>query len=404
MVLDCVWATGHLPLKQSNMALFAVPFQPTVAFISGVVSHLGFFRFGEHHLRAMRYILTAVTIFVFSVFAQNHLFQLSFLTAAYNSASLAGWYFAGLYSSLIIFRVFFHPLRNFPGPLGCKISSAWFSSYLGKRDAFRQLQKLHQQHGKFLRIGSNDLSITHPEAVQAIYGSTSKCRKAPWYDLTPATVSLQSTRDKKLHSQRRRVWSTAFGDRNLRDYEQRMAGYRALLVKAVEQSSGRPMDMAKWFNLYSFDVMGDLAFGSSFHMLETSKEHYAVALLNDGLKPLSYMLPPWIFRFVTAIPGATRDWWRFIGYCNMRLDERMKVSLETYRLFQNDQSDTRPEEGRHPRSHELSPSSPRKRDASRSRPVAARGRLTTHRRRRERYDIAHTIRRLQAAGPESAPH
>ncbi|KAM7185435.1 cytochrome P450 [Naviculisporaceae sp. PSN 640] len=307
------------------MASLAVPFGPVVAFVSGVTSHLAFFRIGEHHLHGRTYILTAIAIFIFSVSAQSYLFEIPFSLATSNSKYFSIWYFTGLYSSLMIFRVFFHPLRNFPGPLGCKISSAWFATYLGKQDSFHQLEKLHQRYGKFLRIGSNDLSITHPQAVQAIYGNTSKCGKAQWYDLTRPMVSLENTRDKKLHGQRRRLWSGAFGDKSLRDYEQRMARYRALLVKAIEQSSGQPMDMAKWFMLYTFDVMGDLAYGSSFQMLETSKEHDAIKLLNDGLKPVSYMLPMWFFRVVTAIPGATRDWWRFIDYCNMRLDQRMKT-------------------------------------------------------------------------------
>ncbi|KAM7199177.1 cytochrome P450 [Rhypophila sp. PSN 637] len=311
------------------MKKFTMTFEPVVAFTTGVVSHLAFFRIGEHHLQGMTYILTAFTVFTLSIITQNHFLGFDLLAAISDSTFLASLYFSGVYTSLLIFRVFFHPLRTFPGPLGSKISSAWFETYLSKQDSFRQLERLHQQHGDFLRIGSNDLSIAHPQAVQAIYGGNSKCRKAQWYDLTYPVVSLQSTRDKRLHSQRRRIWSGAFGDKNLRDYEHRMARYRALLLKAIEQSGGQPMDMAKWFNLYTFDVMGDLAYGSSFHMLETSKEHEAITLLNSGLTPLSYMLPMWCFRVVTAIPGMTRDWWRFIGYCNSRLDQRMQGKMDT---------------------------------------------------------------------------
>ncbi|KAJ5490298.1 Cytochrome P450 [Penicillium expansum] len=142
-------------------------------------------------------------------------------------------------------------------------------------------------------------------------------------------VSLQSTRDKPLHDQRRRIWSGAFGDRNLRDYEKRMVQYRALLVKAIDKSENQPIDMAKWFNLYTFDVMGDLAFGASFNMLETSKEHEAIRLLNSGLTPLAYMLPMWFFRFMTAIPGMARDWWRFRSYSTSQMEKRIKMKPNT---------------------------------------------------------------------------
>ncbi|KAJ8123663.1 hypothetical protein ONZ43_g442 [Nemania bipapillata] len=297
-------------------------------FVVGVTSHLAFFRVGEHHLYSSRYVLAAITAFVLSIFIHSYFFQLSSRIATFRTLVIASSYFGGLYSSLVLFRVFFHPLRNFPGPLGCKVSSAWFATYTRKQDAFRQLLKLHQKYGQFLQIGSNDLSIAHPRAVQAIYGLDSKCRKADWYDLTHPMVSLQSTRDDGLHSHRRRIWSTAFGHRNLVDYDERMAWYRELLVKAIEDSDGRSMDVTKLFKSYSFDVMGELAFGRSFGMLETNEEHEAVKLLNAGLFALGYKLPMWFFRLVTSIPGATKDWWGFISYCISQLEARMEAKKD----------------------------------------------------------------------------
>ncbi|TGJ84039.1 hypothetical protein E0Z10_g4725 [Xylaria hypoxylon] len=303
------------------------------AFVAGITSHLAFFRIGEHHLYSTRYVLAAILAFAISTTVQSRFFQFSSHGAALGTLGIATSYFGGLYSSLIIFRLFFHPLNKFSGPLGCKISSAWFTTYLSRRDAFRQLLKLHQKHGNFLRIGSNDLSIAHPKAVQAIYGLGSQCRKADWYDLTYPMVSLQSTRDDELHSKWRRVWSTAFGDRNLRDYEQRMLRYRAILIKAIEDSAGQSMDMTKWFGYYSFDVMGELAFGRSFEMLETTKEHEAIKLLNAGTLALSLKLPMWFFRLLVSIPGATKDWWVFIRYCISQLDNRINAKGDTKDLM-----------------------------------------------------------------------
>ncbi|KAI0451704.1 cytochrome P450 [Xylaria acuta] len=298
------------------------------ASVAGVTSHLAYFKVGEHHMYGPRYVLAVILAFSISTIVQSRLFQFSNQVAALKTLALAASYFTGLYSSLVTFRIFFHPLGRFPGPLGFKVSSAWFATRLIGRDAFRQLLKLHHEHGNFIRIGSNDLSIAHPKAVQAIYGPGSKCRKSDWYDLTRPMVSLQSTRDDALHTKRRRLWSTAFGDRHLRDYEERMVQYRVLLVKAIEDSDDRPIDLAKWFNLYNFDIMGDLAFGHSFDMLKTSKEHYAIKLLNTGLTPLSFKLPIWLFRLLVAIPGATKDWWGFIEYCTSQLDKRIQAKAE----------------------------------------------------------------------------
>lgn len=42
------------------------------------------------------------------------------------------------------------------------------------------------------------------------------------------------------------------------------------------------MNVAKWMNYYSFDVMGDLTFGKPFDMLKNGREHFAIELLNGG--------------------------------------------------------------------------------------------------------------------------
>ncbi|KAI1421256.1 cytochrome P450 [Xylaria sp. FL1777] len=297
---------------------------PVIAVVAGVTSHLAFFRVGEHHLYSSRYVLAAVSAFAISIAVHSLFFELSSGTAALRTLAIASSYFGGLYTSLIIYRIFFHPLSGFSGPLGCKISSAWFATYMPKLDAFRQLEKLHQKHGNFLRIGSNDLSITHPKAVPAIFGYGSKCRKADWYDLTYPMISLQSTRDDALHSRWRRAWSTAFGERNLQDYEERMVHYRGLLIKIIEESAGNPLDMTKWFHYYNYDVMGELAFGRSFDMLEATQQHEAIKLYLSGTAVLGFKLPMWFFRLVVSIPGMTKNWWGFMGYCVSQLDSRIK--------------------------------------------------------------------------------
>lgn len=85
------------------------------------------------------------------------------------------------------------------------------------------------------------------------------------------------------------------------------------------------MDVSTWFNLYSFDVMGELGLGQSFDMIKEGKPHWAIKLLNAGMDPIGFNLPPWLFRTLVAIPGAAADYFRFIGFCSQQLDARMKV-------------------------------------------------------------------------------
>ena len=297
---------------------------PITAAAAGLLSHVCYFNRGEHHLYSTRYLQAFIAAFVLAVLA---LYQQgrALDEALAQVIPITSCYLAGLYASLIAYRAIFHPLNKFPGPFGARIAKLWLSAHLKNGDAYRKVHMLHEQYGDFVRVGSSDLSITHPKAVVAIYGQGSKCRKADFYDISWPMVSLQTLRVKALHDQRRRIWSPAFSDKALRGYEERTKKYCNQLLSRIQDFDGQPVDVSKWFNLYTFDVMGDLAFGTSFKMLEMSEEHWAIKLLIEGMEPISWMFPTWLFRLLAAIPGAMSNFWRFLDYGAKRLEERMNV-------------------------------------------------------------------------------
>jgi tryprostatin B 6-hydroxylase len=304
-----------------------------VPFLAGVLSHLAYFNKGEHHLYTITYIqsflavLSATALLLISYEGQE------FLSAFCQSLKLGASFIAGLCSSLVCYRLLFHPLNRFPGALGARVSSFWLPLKLSSEPGFKQVKKLHDQYGSFVRLGPNYVSLAHPKAVNMVYGGASKCTKAAWYDLTKPMVSLQTFRERSFHDERRRVWSAAFGDKSLRGYEYRLQGYRKKLMDHITSLDGKPVNVTKWFNLYSFDFMGDLAFGKSFDMLE-NQEHWAIKLLNDAIEPLSFGFPVWFFRLLTAAPMLTRDWWRFIDFCAEQIERRLKVIPLCIKLLQ----------------------------------------------------------------------
>ncbi|KAJ2903867.1 L-ornithine-N5-monooxygenase [Zalerion maritima] len=315
-------------------------------FLAGILSHIFYFRRGEHHL----YIRTYYKLFFLTILA----IALGIFFAPPESQAMFAegpsaffYYLLGIYVSLLTYRLTpLHPLSSFPGPVGYKLSSLHLSSQLIKdATAFRRVQALHQQYGDFVRMGPNDLSITHPEGVEKLYGPGSRCSKGAWYDLNHPRRSLQSTRDHAAHAQMRRVWSKAFSDKSLRELEVRINGYRRKLLSLISSAadgsvespsssirsvdmglgSGHVMDVTKLFNMYSFDVMGDMAFGKSFRMLDLPEQHWVMdAMTNGALKPHGWMLPMWLFLTLTAMPKLNEEWWKFINYCNAMVDERVR--------------------------------------------------------------------------------
>lgn len=301
--------------------------QPTegIAFGVGVATHLLYFNRGEHHLHPQRYIQAfALVSLAAIVLLSRH--DLELTQGIQTVSSLDLYFLAGLYASLLVYRQFLHPLNKFPGPWGTRVSGLFLSISFRNADSAVQYRRLHQKYGDFVRVGSSDLSIIHPKAVAAIYGAGSPCIKGDAYDATDPLRSLHSFRDRQSHDNRRRVWSAAFGDSALRGYEKRIRKYRDELISAFAETKGKPINVTQWFNNYSFDIVGDLAFGQSFDMLENNSNHWAVQLLAEGFKPLAYSLPTWLFRLAQCIPGATKDWFRFLDFCRGRMLRRIQVS------------------------------------------------------------------------------
>jgi cytochrome P450 len=115
----------------------------------------------------------------------------------------------------------------------------------------------------------------------------------------------------------------------LRGYESRVFGYTELLLKQIEMFGGQPLDASKWFNYYSFDVMGDLAFGKSFDMLKKGESHFAIDLLHNGQMSLGVVGPvPWLLLLGTRLPIVSRPYWTFVNWCTEQVRERQKMKVE----------------------------------------------------------------------------
>lgn len=113
----------------------------------------------------------------------------------------------------------------------------------------------------------------------------------------------------------------------LRDYAPRVSHYTELLIQAIQSELGNPMDIARWFNYYSFDVMGDLSFGKSFDMLVDGKDAYILKQLHADMKNIGlFSHLTWLFPFFKRIPVLNTDYLKFWNWVDERVEERIQVS------------------------------------------------------------------------------
>ena len=212
---------------------------PVLIASAGVATHLFYFKIGERHLYPFRYVQAFLLACAITAVAKSHYGQISTRDAVAFTARYAGLFLAGLYTSLITYRLFFNPLNKIPGPYWARLSKFdLVFRVAAKMDCHHSLHALHQKYGQFVRIGPNDISVTPPDGVEVISGVKSRCSKAQWYSQDVPLTSMHTTRDRAQHDRRRRIWSPAFSDKALRGYEVRVQKYNDLLIGRLEESNG----------------------------------------------------------------------------------------------------------------------------------------------------------------------
>jgi cytochrome P450 family 628 len=162
-------------------------FQPSLSQVAlaaagvGVVAHLAWFIHGDHMLYAPTYVLTALLAQPIATFLLVHFQGLPTLYSALLAFITYWCFLLGVFTSMIIYRVYFHPLRHFPGPPLAKYSQ-WYHFYKVKIerdcDNFRYLDRMHAKYGEYVRVGPNLLSVSDPDMVDPVHNPKTHYLKA----------------------------------------------------------------------------------------------------------------------------------------------------------------------------------------------------------------------------------
>ncbi|KAL4881647.1 cytochrome P450 [Aspergillus karnatakaensis] len=295
-----------------------------IAAIAGLTTYIFHFHRGEHHLYPQRNIKVFLTLYL------GLLFTLKYVSPTANPFETSAFpvtiYLFTIIGAMTFYRIFLNPLNKFPSNFLARLTSFSMSARVFKENTmYLDLYADHKKWGKIIRFSPNDISVSHPDAIRVSMGPTASCGKGTWYDYEQPSYSIHSARSRKEHDPRRRIWSPAFSDKALRGYEERVVNINETLVRQIDGFNGKPLDISTWIRFWAFDAMGDLAFGKSFHMLESAKSHWAIDMMTDSGKGAALAFPSWFVRLLMAIPGAKRAYYTLLDFCAKQIDERMSI-------------------------------------------------------------------------------
>lgn len=148
---------------------------------------------------------------------------------------------------------------------------------------------MHDQYGPIVRVAPTQLSYITAEAWKDIYGFQAGQAQNP-KDRTMAMAPHKGLPDHIIrandadHSRYRRLMSHAFSAKALEEQQPLITAYVDLLIERLKENANKAQNMTAWYNWTTFDIIGDLTFGESFHGLRDQCWHPFVATLNEGLE------------------------------------------------------------------------------------------------------------------------
>ncbi|KAJ5900110.1 Benzoate 4-monooxygenase [Penicillium taxi] len=173
-------------------------------------------------------------------------------------------------------------LHDIPAPGLAAWTNFWLllQARLGRR--YLSVDNAHKKYGKLVRIAPRHVSIADDAAIPIVYAHGNGFLKADFYD---AFVSIRrglfNTRDRDEHTRKRKTVSHTFSAKSIGQFEQYIHGNVETFVKKWNQMSDTEanpktgyvtLDALNWFNYLAFDIIGDLAFGAPFGMLEKGED------------------------------------------------------------------------------------------------------------------------------------
>ena len=134
-----------------------------------------------------------------------------------------------------------------------------------------------------MRYSRDKVSFITVEGWKEIYGHGHRqLPKARSSASNPLDIINANDEDRTRY---RRALSHAFSAKGLRDQEPLLTTYVGKFIERLKgvAESQLPADMVKWYNLCTFDIIDDLAFGEPFGGLDHSEYHHWVATIFQSI-------------------------------------------------------------------------------------------------------------------------
>ncbi|KAK7452694.1 hypothetical protein VKT23_012095 [Stygiomarasmius scandens] len=259
--------------------------------------------------------------------------QSPFFASSFTGVSVAVASYFGILALLVVtYRISpIHPLAKYPGPLPSKVSKLWAIWVLWRGKQHILYRELHELYGDIVRVGPNELSIRHADAIQPVL----VLPKGPFWDNRSDPPSLIATRDLAVHAQKRRRWNRAFNSAALKDYEEIIREKSKEFVESLGNRLKQEIDLNEWMGYFTFDFMGVMAFGRDFGVVKAGSDNQGLLQLIEDAVLFETMIAhiPWAVPIFHRLPFFAQAENRLVAFGVSNVEHRISAGSNRRDLF-----------------------------------------------------------------------
>ncbi|KAL9539184.1 hypothetical protein PS6_011313 [Mucor atramentarius] len=166
---------------------------------------------------------------------------------------------------------------------------------------FASLKKLHDIHGAIVRTGPKSISVADKNMIKQVLVHDDLPKGPIYATLRKSGETMLSTENRQVHKKKRKMAAHAFSIKYLNSLEPYMKGVSKSMIdqvqkdiqSTIDEEGYGTVDLWRIMSSTALDIIGETAFGETFHMLE------------DGTHPLPklVMLRMKLAAYVSAYPS-----------------------------------------------------------------------------------------------------
>lgn len=220
---------------------------------------------------------------------------------------------------LVVYRIFFHPLKGFPGP---KFAAAtkWYEFYFdivkGGGGLFSyEVERMHERYGPIVRINPHEIHVSDPTWLDSLYPGPGPVRDkyAPSAHMSGVPQGTFGTVDHYIHRQRRSAVKTFVSKKTVQTFQPAMCSTVELLCRELslqaknnnKNNSEDTFELSIYLLAWATDSVAKYLENSTYGLLDEEgrrQDWYDTIVKVVELTPLVKQFPAFM-PFTLKVPG-----------------------------------------------------------------------------------------------------